>query len=89
MDDATREVLLAETHREIQKAAENALAKLSGQDRLDLAYPPNGELSEEQAAALRQLELSGPAREGLQKLVADACASASEFSFWGLMSLGC
>jgi hypothetical protein len=69
-----RQALFSEIHRSIEEAARACVAGIVSPDGLNLGYPPNGELTEGDRAALRTLAVSLDARAALEKVVADACS---------------
>jgi len=95
-DERVVQTLLLETHRCVDHAAEEAVAKIGLQRRRPLpkdggidieallTYPPNNVLAPEEDAALRSMKLSTVERSALQKLVADGCAAAF-FHFFNLI----
>ncbi len=86
LDDATRRVLLVETHNEIRKAASKAAALVGSADLTpkSLVYPPERDvLTGEELEALGSIALTNPQRSALTKLIADAAANA----FFGVFAL--
>lgn len=87
------ETLLLEVHRLIEVAAKEAVTKLGSGPRRSrdeplVTYPPTDAatplLSAAEVDALNSLTLSAEARSGLERVVADAAASAF-FSFFCLL----
>ncbi len=70
---STRQALFTELHRSIEESATACVARILSADDLSLTYPPGGELTETERAALRTLTVSPEARAALEKLVAEAC----------------
>jgi elongation factor P hydroxylase len=68
-----RQALFFEIHRSIEEAANACVAGMLSPDEFTLGYPPNGELTPADRAALRKLAVSPEARAALEKLVVDAC----------------
>jgi len=88
--------LLLETHRCVDQASREAVAKIGRHRRrppprdgeidteVILTYPPNSVLTPEEETALRSMKLSTIERSALQKLIADGCAGAF-FDFFNLI----
>jgi hypothetical protein len=70
LSDEQFAALMTDVHREIDQAADEAIAALGADGRADLVYPPGMALSDEEQRALAAVEPS-PA---LRKLIADAAA---------------
>jgi len=66
-----REALFKEIHKSIEESTETLISDLH---ETAISYPPGNELTNEEKAALGNLNLSNAAKTGLEKLVADACA---------------
>lgn len=69
-----RQALFRELHRSIEEAASDCVARALSAQEPSLEYPPGGELTEAELAALRKLAVSPDARAALGKLVANACS---------------
>lgn len=69
-----RQALFRELHRSIDEAASDCVARAFAGGDSSLEYPPGGELTEAELAALRKLADSPDARAALEKLVANACS---------------
>ena len=77
--------LLVELHRLIEVSANDAAEKLSqGSIDSEPPYPTNGELTEEEASALRSLRIDLTAQRALAKILADTSASVL-FHFFCVM----
>jgi len=77
MNDMQRQALLIEAHTLIEEQAERTAAGLCGQGGLDLDYPPGGEWTDGESAALERLsEIDDPHLESaLRKAASDAAAA--------------
>jgi hypothetical protein len=69
-----RQALFHELHRSIEEAARDCVARILSAEDSSLTYPPGGELTEADRAALRKLTVPPDARAALEKLAADACS---------------
>ena len=83
LTDKQRTALLVELHRSIEGAATEFVASLHGGDEPGVTYPPNGELTGEEVAALQGVPQDVATTSGLRKLAADAAAKP----LWTLFAL--
>lgn len=83
--ETRRRILLMELHRLIEVSATEAASMLSqGNYEAQVTYPPNGGLTGDEIAALKNVRLDVMAERGLAKIIADAAASAI-FNFFCVM----
>jgi hypothetical protein len=82
-DDATRQALFIDIHRDIHDVAAKTIARIP-QAIGELVYPPNAKFTSDELVALQNLELSEAACSALQKLVAGA-SSIVVFQFFTLL----
>ena len=76
MTDEQRIAMFVQIHKDIETCADAMARSLeAGGELPKLSYPPNAGLTEDEAAALRALELDSRAVAGLRKLTADAISS--------------
>ena len=80
-----RKTLLLEIHRIIANTAKHTVDELdAGITGESMTYPPKPMLSKPEVDALCALQLTTDLQSGLQKLIADSCASAF-FLFFSLI----
>jgi len=76
LTDVQLEALLVEAHRAIEEAATQAAEVIAGVRAVpDLAYPPNGGLTEAEASLVNAGMRGAEAVAALRKIVADAAAA--------------
>lgn len=74
--------IFVDIHHNVQDVARETTQRIPP-DSCDLLYPPNTELSIEEFNAIKELKLNETARHGLEKLIAEACATVM-FRFFTL-----
>jgi len=85
LDDKQREALFVDVHREIEVAAHRAAEAITGLRAVpDLAYPPNGGLTPQEANALRDHGADREAVSAIRKIIADAAAGPM-FAFLSML----
>lgn len=85
MEDAKRQALLLEVHEAIREQAELLTKQLCGDlEAPSISYPPGAELTGEELAALKAMNLPDSVAPAIQKLAADAMSSAF-FRFFSVL----
>lgn len=74
ISEKQKHALFIEIHKTIEEATVAAVEGLSSLPNLQLAYPPNGGLSDEEKSALAKLSISSVQKNALRKIVADAAS---------------
>lgn len=77
------DLIMIETHRAIEKTANDTAESLAGDKRLCLNYPPNAGLSPEEVAALEGLPKDDALKRALRKVI----AHAASYPLYGLFCM--
>ncbi|WP_420630431.1 hypothetical protein [Candidatus Leptofilum sp.] len=84
ISEQQKQALFVEIHKAIEEATVLAIERFSLGQEADLAYPPNGGLTEKEKSELTKLSINSNQKSALRKIIADA-ASYPIFRFLTLL----